>query len=170
MLKVTLVELFIRGIPEGFFIFLLLCAICKCKIEPKRYILSSLLYVAFTYTVRSLPINFGVHSILILMGIVVIAVLLNKIAVLPAIKAALITFLLLYALEAVNVYTMQLIYGDAFIDAMSNGLIKALSSWPSLFLLGIISIVWYRRSAKKQMQNGINSGGNDGSSSQKMGA
>ncbi len=166
MLKITLAELFIRGILEGFFVFLLVCAICKCKIQLKPYILSSLLYVALTYTIRMLPINFGVHSILVLMAIVLLAVLINKASVLSAIKAALITFLLLFALEAANVYIMQLIYGDFFIDVMKNPIIKSLSSLPSVFLLGIIGTFWYRKSVKKHIKNGDN----DGNTGQEMGA
>jgi c-di-AMP phosphodiesterase-like protein len=166
MLKITLAELFIRGILEGFFVFLLVCAICKCKIQLKPYILSSLLYVALTYTIRMLPINFGVHSILVLMAIVLLAVLINKASVLSAIKAALITFLLLFALEAANVYTLQQIYGEVFVDVMNDPVSKSLTSLPSVLMLGIIGAAWYCKSVKKCIKNGDN----DGNTGQEMGA
>lgn len=165
MLKITLAELFIRGILEGFVVFLLVFAICKCRIKLKPYILSSLLYVAATYTIRMLPINFGVHSILVLMVIVLLAVLLNKASVLSAIKAALITFLLLFALEAVNVFALQKIYGTSFMEVMNNPVSKSLTSLPSVLILGVIGAVYYRLSKKR-----IANGGKNGNTGEEMGA
>jgi len=66
MLKISIVELIIRGIPEGL-LFMWACGtLSKTKILLSRYLVSTIILVVVSYNVRNLPISIGINTLLIL--------------------------------------------------------------------------------------------------------
>lgn len=143
MLKVTLLELVVRGIPEGLLFILLTYAFSKKYIRTKRYILSSIIYSICVYLIRFLPIQNGAHFILNLVVLIAAAVIINKIEIIKAIQAGIIAFLLGFICEGINVFILQHIFKKDLNDIFHNPIMKTLYTIPSLMILGGIVITFY---------------------------
>ncbi len=157
MLKVTLFEFLIRGIPEGFLFILANYAFAKTKIVPFPFLFSSVTLILFTYGVRFLPINFGVHTVLNLIGLVLLCIFINKIDLFTAVKGSMFAMLLMVFIEAINVLILQLIFGDGLSAIIEDSFRKALAGTPGFVVYGIIVIVLYfflTREKKDRGENG----------------
>ncbi|NOW24635.1 hypothetical protein [Clostridium butyricum] len=62
MLKLTAFEFLLRTVPEAFILMASLFVLCNVKIRAKKYIISSVILGFVQYSVRRLPINYGVNS------------------------------------------------------------------------------------------------------------
>ena len=120
MLQVTPFEFFARGLPEGFLFIFAAYTFSKNYINIKRYILSSIIYVIIAYTIRFLPINYGVHTILNLFIFITLTVNINKINLVEAIRANLISVILLFTCEGINVLIIQYIFNNEDKDIFHN--------------------------------------------------
>ena len=92
MLKMTSAEFILRLLPEAF-IF------SKTRINKSKYLLSSFLLGLSVFIIRMLPINYGVHTILNIIMLAVIAYSINKIDLTESIKVSIITAICLFLLE-----------------------------------------------------------------------
>ena len=119
MLRLTAFEFVARVIPEGFVIMLAMIALSNIKLNVKRYIISSLLLAIYVYVGRMLPINYGVHTILDIFVMIILACRINKADIILAIKASLITTIVLYIFEGLNVALLSLIFKDRLEEIMS---------------------------------------------------
>ena len=72
MLKLSWIELLMKGIPEGFLDVLAIYIFTNTKFEKSRYVILSVLFIASTYLIRLLPINLGVNTMLGLLVLILI--------------------------------------------------------------------------------------------------
>lgn len=157
MLKITIIELVIRGIPESLLFFLAVYAFSKTKLNIKRYLVSSAIYCAMVYIIRFLPIQNGADTILNLIVIITLAFFLNKIDTIKSIKAGIIIMLLEYLCEGINVFVLQEM--DIKLNIIfKNPLLKVIYSTPSLLAFGCITIVHYLFLSKRKELKNINYG------------
>ena len=112
MLKLTLLEFFLRGLPEGFLIIFAVYAFSKTVINIKRYIVSSIIFVIAVYLIRLLPIQYGVHTILNIIVIIVLAVNINKIGIIKSIQASIMTIILEFICEGINIFIIKYIFKE----------------------------------------------------------
>jgi len=152
MLKVTLLEFIIRGIPEGFIFILANFAFAKKKIVWVPFVVSSIILIMFTYGVRFLDINFGVHTILNLICLIFLSVFFIKIDLYTAVKGSMITTLGMFAVEAISVLVLQAIYGDNLAKIIEDPIQKAIAGSPGFFLFGIIIIALYFHMTRKPIK------------------
>lgn len=138
MLKLSIWELIFRTIPEGFVFIFASYAIAGKKIEKDKYILSSILLGVIGYLIRMLPIHFGVHTILLIMVHILMTSLINGIEVKRAVSAALISVIIMFLSEGLNVVMLDKIFNVEFQDVMSNVYTKLLYGIPSFILFTII--------------------------------
>lgn len=150
MLKVTLLELVVRGIPEGLLFILLAYAFDKKIINVKRYILSSIIYSACVYLIRLLPIQNGADFILNLVVLISLTVVTIKIDIIKAIKSGIIAFLLGFICEGINVFFLQFILKKDLNMIFNDPISKVLYSSPSLLLLGVLVFAYYIRLWKRR--------------------
>ncbi len=143
MLKITLFELITRGIPEGFLFVLAVLAFAKKKIDTLPYILCSVILIIFTYSVRLLQINFGVHTILNLICLIVVSFFINKIDLFTTVKGAMFATLAMFVIEAINVVVLQFAFKDGFNAIIDNPFQKALAGIPGIAIFGIIVVFLY---------------------------
>jgi hypothetical protein len=143
MLKVTPIELLLRLIPEGFVFMFASYAFSKRLIDKNKYLLSSLILGIATYIIRLFPINFGVHSVLGIIAIVVITVNINKIDIIKAISAAVIAMIFGFISEGVNVFIIQSIFKSDISKVFDDPVQKSLYGLPSLFILAAIIGLYY---------------------------
>lgn len=143
MLKVSFLELVLRGIPEALLFYLAAYAFTKNKIQIKRYLLSCILQSVMIYLIRFLPIQNGTDAILNLLVLITLIVIVNKIEIIQAIRAGIIISFLEFICEGINVFFIQFILRKDINSLFNNPMLKILYSSPSLLLFGCIAISYY---------------------------
>ena len=149
MLRVSIFEFLVRIIPESFLLMLALFAICNVKIQINRYIISSILLGVLQYSIRLLPINYGVNTILGIFGMIIIMYRLNKADIVLTIKASLIITIVLFICEWINVFLLNIIFKERLEELMINGFTKTMCGLPSLISFAIITGIYYCKKRRK---------------------
>lgn len=150
MLKLSIFDFFLRAIPESLVIILAVYTFSKTTLNYKRYFLSSIIFSIMIYIIRLLPIHEGVHTILGIIVIIVLTVNINKIDIIKSIQAVIITTILQFICEGVNVFIIQNIFQADINYVFNNSLLKNLYGIPSIIILACIIILYYNQLLKKK--------------------
>lgn len=153
MLKLSAFELLVRTIPEVLVLVFASYAFSKTKVDCKKYLLSSLILGVCVFVIRLLPINYGVHTILNIIVLTVIVIYINKIDTIKAIKSSVITPILLFILEGVNVMFLKIIVADKLDAIVTDPTLKTLYTLPSLLGLILIVCLYYNKMKKENKLN-----------------
>lgn len=145
MLKLSLLELFFRAIPEAFILVLASYAFSDRSIDKLKFCLSSVLLGMLTFIIRMLPIHFGVHTIILIGIYVLISVKINKLDVLKSISAVLISSIVLFFCEWINVFVLTYVFKYNIEIAFRNQFEKVLYGSPSLLLFSFIIILVFKK-------------------------
>ncbi|MEG2290969.1 MAG: hypothetical protein RSC24_13425 [Clostridium sp.] len=141
MLQSQPIEFFLRALPEGFLFLFAIYSFSKIKINIKKYVISSIISAIIIFLVRMLPISYGVHTILAMGIVTILAVYINKIDIIKSIKSVLIFVIFQFLAEGINIFIIQNIYKVDINEVFSNVFSKAVYGLPSLIILcGIISV------------------------------
>ncbi|WP_061328742.1 hypothetical protein [Clostridium botulinum] len=141
MLKIGVIELLMRLTPESFLLIFIVQAFSNSKISKNKYILSSILLATTIYSIRLLPIHYGVYTILNIIAIVLICIFINEVTPIKAISYSLILSIFLALSEALNLYFIYKIFGENVVDIFENPLKKSISGIPSMIML-IITVLF----------------------------
>ena len=144
MLKLTLLEFFLRTIPESFILIMALFILCDVKIKVKPYIISSILYGVCQYFIRILPINYGINTIIRIFVMILIMNQICKVEIILAIKSSLIITIVLFLLEWTNMIGLTFLLGDYMKVIFNNSTLKILYGIPSLILLEGLILIYYK--------------------------
>ena len=139
MLKVSLIDLLFRGVPEALILMWGIYLLNFKKMNVKLYLFSSLLYVFSVYLVRILPIDYGVHTMIGIIIIIFIATFINKITIIKAISSTLILVISLSICECLNVLILDNLLQFNIKQSLSIPIKRNLYTSPSLILF--ISII-----------------------------
>lgn len=135
MLKVTPIEILLRGIPEAMILIWGIYLISREKIRIKEYIFSSIVLAIEFFFVRQLPIHFGVH--LIINNVLTICIIIVAgISITKAIYGTLLTNIFLIISEIINVVIIKMLNIDLE-KAIENVYMRVLLGYPSLAILMI---------------------------------
>lgn len=143
MLKLSFLELIIRGIPEDLVFFLAVYTFTKIKVEKKRYLISVIIQSIIVYLIRFLPIQNGADSILNLTLLILLSVYVNKIEIIQAIKAGIIIMLCEFISEGINVFFIQFILRKDLNYIFRDPMLKIIYSSPSLLIFACFVIIYY---------------------------
>lgn len=144
MPKVTTLEFFLRAIPEGFLFVFATYTFSKVIIDKNRYVLSSILLAIIGYAARQLPISYGVHTILALIGLIILNVSINKFEIIKAVRAVIITFVLEFICEGINFIILQYVFKMNLDLVFDNVKYRIIYATPSLFIFtGFVTIYYY---------------------------
>lgn len=135
MLQLPILSLFLRTIPEGILLFWTSYIILKKPINKKNIGVSGILLGIITYLVRMLPIYFGVHMILTLIGYIFILHRFNHINLYQAVTACITSFILIVICEWITIIFYTFVLGVDAEVLSSTSLVGILSGLPSLLLL-----------------------------------
>lgn len=150
MLKLHPIEFFLRAIPEGFLFVLAVYIFSKTKIDKKKYIICSVIFAISMFIIRLLPINYGVHTILSLMLLVLLITTYNKMDVIKAMKSVLIVVLMQFLIEGINVLILTLIPSINIDNLFKDPITKTLVGLPSLIVAYLIVYSFYLLNKKKE--------------------
>lgn len=150
MLKLSLFEFIVRVIPEEFIFVLAAHAFSKTGINLKKYLLSATLFSSVVYLIRLLPIQYGIHTTLNLIVLIVLVSSINKIDIIKSIRAGIIIFIFDFIFEGLNLLFVQLVLKIDLNSIVNNFILKTLYGLPSLAIFGIIVMVYYFRLSKRK--------------------
>lgn len=157
MLKITLFEFVFRGIPEMTLIILASYIFTKTKIDKKNFIVALILSVIGIFAIRCLPIIYGVHTIMNIIYQTIIVVKVCKIDAVKAIKASILSAIILFIAEFINVGLLNIILGDNMAIAFSNSKIKTICGIPSILIFCLTIYIYntYMKRGNKYVSNGM---------------
>lgn len=142
MLKISFMELIIRGIPEELLIMWACYVLSKTKIQFYRYLLSTIILLLIgTYMVRSLPISIGINTLLVIGLIIITNIRTNKISIIKSIQVSVIVIIIQFTSEIINVNIIKYIFKADLIQVFSNIYSKTLYGIPSLVLFVFFTII-----------------------------
>lgn len=150
MLRISWFEFIVRGIPEEFLFVLAVYAFSKTGINLKKYLLSGTLFWVLAYLIRLLPIQYGIHTILSLIALIIIVNFINKIDIIKSIRAGLIAVILQFVFEGINVLFIEFILKKDLNSTINNPILMTLYGLPSIILFGIFVITYYVRLSKRK--------------------
>lgn len=153
MLKITIIELILRAIPEAFLLTLLVYLICNKNVRNKAYFISSIIFAASMYLIRALPIQFGIHTIIIIMTFIVINNLINKIPVKKSIVSSMTAMITLSVCESANFIILSFTKVDIG-KIYDDPILKIVCFTPSLIFIIVISYILYL--VKNKTKRGFN--------------
>lgn len=157
MLNLSIQELFFRVLPEEFLFILAIYSFSKTTINIKKYAIASIILAIITYLIRLLPIQYGVHTILGIIAILVISVNIMKIDIIKAIQASIITTIIEFISEGINIFIIQYILKKDINYIFNDPNLKVLYGFPSLVILASIVIIFYIRAfVKKELKDVVN--------------
>lgn len=140
MLKISLLDLLLRVIPESFLFVFASYLFCDKKFDKKRIILSTGILSIAIYFIRLLPIQFGVHTILNILVFIILCIKINKISFAKSINYSLILIAILSLSERLNIIILNNEFNCNIKIIFNNDVLKNIYIIPSmfLFLLGIL--------------------------------
>lgn len=159
IVEIILFEYILGYILQGFAYCLGIYAFCMKKLETKKYVMVSGMFIVISYIMRMLPVSFGVHTILNLICLFLLAILFLKMPVLPTIRSILAITVLLLMTELVSVFCITKIVGQAQFESMMNdSLGKAIIALPSSVIFAVIAVISYfvlrKIKTKKSVKDG----------------
>lgn len=140
MLKLSIMEFFLRALPEAIIFILGAHAFCKKNIYIKPFFISTVLLSTVSYLIRMLPIHFGVHTIMILIVYILLMYFINDLNIIKSASSGLILVIILFAAEWLNVYVLTNILKLDINVIFKDPLKKLLYGIPSLLLFSIIIV------------------------------
>ncbi|EJO5346329.1 hypothetical protein NRP93_000371 [Clostridium botulinum] len=144
MLKISITELLVRILPECFLFIFIIQSLSNSKLNKNKYILSSILLSIIMYSIRLLPIHYGVHTILNIMAIILICTFINHVTTIKAITYSLILSIFLGLSESLNLFFVYKIFGQNTVDILNHPLKKCICIMPSIIILVVIALVMFR--------------------------
>lgn len=141
MLHLSFLELIFRAIPESFALIFGMYIFSNIKIKLSNYIIISLVFALATYLVRFLPITYGINTIISILILIGLSIYISNNNLLKAVRGGILSIVLLFICEAMNMLILQNIYGDRLIYIFKNPPAKIICGLPSLTIFIIILIV-----------------------------
>ncbi len=90
------------------------------------------------FIIRSLPISYGIHTILSIMVIILLSYIINGIDIMKAVKSTIITIIFQLICEGTNIFIIQYILEEDMNHIFSNPNLKTIYGIPSLIILLVL--------------------------------
>ena len=148
-ISVDILVLLIKGIPEGFLVALAIHVITGTKVEWKKYLLLSGIYILATYLIRFLPITLGINTVLSLFVLIFAFQIVHRAALSQVIRAVIASVIILVMIafsEVLNVLLLTAMYGREPAEKLftsPDGFTRALYSTPSTIFFALMVVAGY---------------------------
>lgn len=151
MLNAAIITIILRGIPEAFIHMFAMYTFSGAKIDRQKYIISSSILAVIMVLITTLPISYGIHSILIVMAIIGLAVAINHLRIAFCISIAIVNMIIQFLAEGINVLLIQKVFRIDIVKAMATPLSKAVYGIPSLIIFFGVVLIVYKFLERRQM-------------------
>lgn len=140
MFGISLIDLIGRVIPEGLFFVWAFYTLSQTKIQLNKYILSVIIMVILNCVTKLLPIHYGIHTLLIMVGLIITNIVINKINIIKSIVVTLCVFIIEFICEIIDLCIIQYMLKADTAYIFSNSKLKVLYGLPS-FIFFIFFII-----------------------------
>lgn len=155
MLSEIMITTILRGIPEAFIHMYAMYALANVKIDKKKYVLSSIILAFMMILISHLPISYGIHTILVVMTLIGLAVIVNQLNIEYCISIAITNMCIQFIAEGINVVWIEKVLKKDITIVMSEPLSKSIYGIPSLVIfLGVVFITHKVIKRKQGRKNG----------------
>lgn len=155
MFQLTIPDILLRVIPDAIFFVWAFYYISKTTYNMKRFVLSCLIQSIGCYLIRSLPITFGINSLLIVLLFISVNIWVNKIPIIKAIKTTVLVYITMFFSEIIEVAILQILLKEELNEVLKNPLLKNLYAFPS-FILFVVAIVVINKVLTKRASKKLN--------------
>lgn len=157
MIKVPLIEIIFRTIPEAFIFMLGMYVFSHTKIDKIKYILTSTYLTMGVIFIRSLPISYGIHTILIIILSIFLISSVGKVEVTKATTVGVVMALILSVVEWLNIILIQYGFKQDVEIVMANSISKVIYGMPSMaIMLMVICMykwkgqIWFKKRKRRE--------------------
>lgn len=141
-----LISIVFYSIPESYLLFSFGLIVIGEESSQKKLLLATLVSVFMSYLVRSLPLPFGIHTLIGLLIIYLLFKYLFHLSTKKALIASLLSLSTLLALENVILYLLELKLGITLSKLWDNDWLRTIIGWPHLAVwLLIIVFLKYKK-------------------------
>ncbi|HOJ12088.1 MAG TPA: hypothetical protein PK733_16065 [Clostridiales bacterium] len=143
MQRLNWIELVFGVVPESLIFIFGIYIFSNTLICKKRLFLSALIISISTYIIKLLPIQFGVHMLILIMALVGVSSFINHVEIIKAVTSALLLIIIRLITEWISLLIMRELLNisiDVFLD---NPLIKVLYVYPSTFMFFLVVFIVY---------------------------
>ena len=155
MLTELITTILFRGLPEGFIHMYAMYALVNVKLDKKKYIFSATLLAFIMVLVSKLPISYGIHSILIVMSMIILATMINGLSTAHCISIAIINMIIQFLTEGFNVLLIQNVLKMEMSEVMTNPISKVVYGMPSLIIFWGIIFTLGKMNSKRQRNKNV---------------
>lgn len=141
MFDISLIYLIGRVIPETLFFVWAFYSLSQTKLIINRYFLSVIIMVILICGIKLLPIHFGIHTLLIMVGTIIVNILINKIDTIKSILVTIGVIIIEFISEIIDLYILQYIFKVDTAYAFSNSQLKVLYGLPSFFFFIVFIVI-----------------------------
>lgn len=138
MLKLSAIEFIFRALPEAFLLVFAIATFSKVKLKIPNLLISGCVMSVLFLLIRSLPINYGVHTILIIISCVLMSYFYNKIDIIKCTKAAILVLILQLICEGLNILIIENLLGLNITYVFNHPVLKVFYGLPSLLILWVV--------------------------------
>lgn len=140
MLMELIIKFIFRGIPESCIHMYAMYTLNHRKIHKRNYIGSSVILAGCMVIITKLPISYGIHTLLVMMTLISLAVVMNGLRIDYCISIGIVNAIIQFISEGMNIFLIQKILHKDVATIMSNPLISNIYGIPSI--LTFFGIVW----------------------------
>lgn len=154
MFEISLIYLIGRIIPETLFFVWAFYTLSQTKIIIHRCFLSIIIMVVLICGIKLLPIHFGIHTLLVMVGIVIINIFINKIDIIQSIVITISVIIIEFISEIIDLFVIQYLFKVDTVYAFTSTELKILYSLPTFlfFTIFVIMLKFLMNKVKKYIR------------------
>jgi hypothetical protein len=149
-MKLSIIEFFLRSIPEGFLFIYASYVFSKKAIRLRPFLLSSILLAIGVYGIQFLPIHKGINNILNITVFIILSTKVNKIDFIKSIKVVFSSIMLGFVCEGINLFLIQSVFKLDINYIFSDPKLKTIYGIPSLLIFGLVVSLYHCIKSKKK--------------------
>ena len=157
-MKIPFIALILQGIPEQIAVATLAFVIANLPLDWRKIVGCGILLGISSYTLRLLPITFGIPTILLMSILFILLVKIGKSNINSALVSSLFSFLGLIVVESVCLLTLMPIFEVTPEELFTNTAIRIFIGLPQVIIMFLIAFTVYKVKNWKKKKNSISAG------------
>lgn len=140
MLMELIIKFIFRGIPESCIHMYAMYTLNHKKIHKRNYISSSMILAGCMVLITKLPISYGIHTLLVMMTLISLAVIMNGLRIDYCISIGIVNAIIQFIAEGVNIVLIRKVFRQEMSTVMANPITSTLYGIPSILIF--FGAVW----------------------------
>lgn len=141
MFQLTIPDILLRVVPEVVLFTWASYCISTTKINRKSFVLSCLILGIGCYLIKSLPITFGINSLLIVLLVISVNIWINRISRIKAIKTSVFVYIVMFFSEVITIIIFQVLLKVNLSEILKDPLLKNIYLAPTLIVFAIAILI-----------------------------